>query len=145
MRTGSILPLIFAVVLAIVLAPVVGADGGGRPFRLALTGAAERPGPGDPDGTGTAVLRLNPGQGEVCYEYTTSGLVPLAAAHIHVAPVTEPGPVVIPLPPTSETGGSGCVTASRALILEIVRNPQNYYFNVHTSEFPAGALRAQLG
>jgi hypothetical protein len=145
MRTRLVLAVVFAAVLAVLLAPVVGADGGGRPFRLVLTGAAERPGPGDPDGTGTAFLRLNPGQGEVCYEYTTSGLARLAAAHIHVAPVTEPGPVVIPLPPTSDTGGSGCVSASRALILDIIRNPQNYYFNVHTGEFPAGAMRAQLG
>ena len=32
---------------------------GGRPFEVTLTGAAEVPGPGDPDGTGTATLSLN--------------------------------------------------------------------------------------
>ena len=33
------------------------ADDGGRPINVAMTGAAERPGPGDPDGTG---LRQRP-------------------------------------------------------------------------------------
>src|SRR5688572_17775666 len=37
---------------------------GGRPFTATLTGAAEVPGPGDPDGSGTATLRFNPGLGE---------------------------------------------------------------------------------
>jgi hypothetical protein len=141
----SVLLVVPLVALTLALAPMVGADGGGRPFHLTLTGAAERPGPGDPDGAGTASLTLNPGQAEVCYEYSVTGLAPLAAAHIHVAPVTSPGPVVIPLPPTSATGGSGCVSASRDLLIEIIQNPENYYFNVHTAEFPAGALRAQLG
>ena len=67
-----------------------------------MTGAAEAPGPGDPDGSGTALLRLDPGQEEICYELTVSNIAPATAAHIHVAPVGEPGPVVVPLvPPTS--------------------------------------------
>ena len=43
------------------------AEDGGRPITVQMTGAAERPGPGDPDGTGTATFRINPGQSEVCY------------------------------------------------------------------------------
>ncbi len=43
---------------------------GGRPITIRLTGAAEVPGPGDPDGTGTARLTLNPGKNQVCYELT---------------------------------------------------------------------------
>jgi len=142
---GSILVLVALVALALVAAPFASADDGGRPFNLTLTGDAERPGPGDPDGTGTAHLRLNPGQGEVCYEYSVSDVAPLTAAHIHRAPVTDPGPVVIPTPKTSDTGGVGCVSADRELILEIIRNPAGFYFNVHNADFPAGALRAQLG
>ncbi|MCA1850177.1 MAG: CHRD domain-containing protein, partial [Acidobacteria bacterium] len=41
---------------------------GGRRLTATLTGAAEVPGPGDPDGTGTAVITLNQGQNEVCFE-----------------------------------------------------------------------------
>jgi hypothetical protein len=37
------------------------------------------------------------------------------------------------------------VSADQDLIKAITKNPENYYFNVHNAEFPAGALRAQLG
>jgi hypothetical protein len=146
MRVRSIL-LPFAVVLALTLSTLLAATASAtQVFHLTLTGAAEAPGPGDPDGTGTATLSFNRGQGEVCYDYTVSGVAPLTAAHIHVAPAGSPGPVVIPLPPnTAGDGGSGCVAADRELIKAITKDPAAYYFNVHNADFPAGALRAQLG
>ena len=52
------------------LAKIGEADTGGRPLTASLTGAAEVPGPGDPDGTGTALITLNQGQNEVCFELT---------------------------------------------------------------------------
>lgn len=146
MRVRSIL-VSAAVIAALVLSTVVAGSvaAGGRPFNLTLTGAAERPNPGDPDGTGTASILINPGQSEVCYDYSVSGVqLPLLAAHIHVAPATAAGPVVIPLPPTRPDGGTGCVSADRSLLVAILVNPENYYFNVHNAEFPAGALRSQL-
>ena len=42
----------------------------------------------------------NYGQGTVCWENSVSGItLPASAAHIHEAPVTAPGPVVVPLFP----------------------------------------------
>jgi CHRD domain len=134
--------LAFAVASVLVVAG--SALAGGRPISVDLTGAAEAPGPGDPDGSGSVSLTFNAGTGMVCYDYTVTGVVPLTAAHIHVAPAGSPGPVVIATPPTSPTGGSGCVTADRDLIVAILRNPSGYYFNVHNAEYPAGALRGQL-
>jgi hypothetical protein len=29
--------------------------------------------------------------------------------------------------------------------MELIRNPEDYYINVHNAEFPGGALRGQLG
>ncbi len=133
-----------ALALATALVLAGSAMAGGRPISAVLTGAAEAPGPGDPDGSGTVSLTFNPGTGDVCYDFSVAGVAPLTAAHIHVAPAGSPGPVVIPLPPTNATGGSGCVTADRDLIVAIVRNPAAYYFNVHNAEFPPGALRGQL-
>lgn len=117
---------------------------GGRPVMTELLGANERPNPGDPDGSGSAWVSLNPGTGEVCYAYSVSNVAPLAAAHIHRATADVAGPVVIPLPATSATGGSGCVTADRGLLMEILKDPAGFYVNVHNADFPAGALRGQL-
>ena len=36
-------------------------------LRATLTGLQEVPGPGDPDGSGTAVVRVNPAGGQVCW------------------------------------------------------------------------------
>ena len=136
--------LAVVLVTAVALVPIVGADNGGRPFTTTLTGAAEVPGPGDPDGTGTAKLWLNPGQGEVCYELSVSGISPAFAAHVHIAPAGIAGPVVIPLAAPTNGSSSACASASRELVLAIIQNPENYYVNVHNVDFPAGALRGQL-
>jgi len=119
-------------------------DQGGRLLVAAMTGADEAPGPGDPDGTGTARFTLNPGQGEICYVLSVSGIGPATAAHIHVAPPGSPGPVVVPLAAPTSGSSEGCATASRELILDILRAPEAYYVNVHNADFPPGAVRGQL-
>jgi hypothetical protein len=119
---------------------------GGRPFSTELTGAAEVAG-GDPDGSGTAMLTLNPGLQQVCWEISVSGVAPIVAAHIHKAAVGVAGPVVVPLfPPLPDADGfsTGCIHAERNLILDIIQNPEEYYVNVHNADFPSGALRGQL-
>lgn len=117
---------------------------GGRPLETGLTGAAEVPGPGDPDGSGTARLTLNPGQGEICFELTVANIEPATAAHIHEAPAGSAGPVVVGL--TAPTTGTSrdCLAVDRELIQEIMADPSAYYVNVHNSPFPAGAVRGQL-
>lgn len=119
---------------------------GGRTFTTTLTGAAEAPGPGDPDGSGTATITLNPGQEQVCWEIQVADItLPATAAHIHEAPVGEPGPVVVPLSAPDASGfASGCTSADREEIMEIIQHPEEYYVNVHNVDFPAGALRGQL-
>lgn len=119
---------------------------GGRGFATMLTGAAEKPGPGDPDGSGTARLSINVGVGEVCFQLSvTDILLPATGAHIHVGDVMSPGPVVVGLVAPDETGtSSGCVGASPDLLKQIVANPAGYYVNVHSTDFLAGAVRGQL-
>lgn len=118
---------------------------GGRPFTTSLTGAAEVnaqgvPNQGDPDGSGAASVRINAGLREVCWTITASGVDPITAAHIHVAPPTAPGPIVVPLNPYS----GGCTIIDRELALAIITSPGGYYVNVHNATYPAGALRGQL-
>ena len=116
-------------------------------FTLTMTGADERPGPGDPDGSGTAFITINRGLGEVCWEIEVTDItLSSIGAHIHIAPVTDPGPIVVHLTAPDATGmSSGCTTVDPALAKAIAKDPAAYYVNVHTTDFPGGALRAQLG
>lgn len=100
---------------------------------------------GDPDGSGTEPLRRNPGGEDICFELRVSNIQLLAiGAHIHRAPAGIAGPIIVPLPsPTGEVT-TGCVSAERDLIREIMSNPAQFYVNVHTVPFPGGAVRGQL-
>lgn len=140
----SVLLLLLVGLLTVGIAATAAAANGGRPLGATMTGADEAPGPGDPDGTGTAMFTLNHGQGEVCYWLSVEGIAPATAAHIHIAPAGSPGPVVVPLAPPTDGSSSGCASVDRELIKAIMQSPGDYYVNVHNAEFPAGAVRGQL-
>ena len=134
----------FAASAALIAGAATAADGG-RKLQTNLTGAAEVPGPGDPDGRGTARITVNPGQKQVCYKLSVSNIAPATMAHIHEAAPTAAGPVVVTLRAPNASGtSSGCVTVTRELALEILKDPRDYYVNVHNAAFPAGAVRGQL-
>src|SRR5688572_13323400 len=99
-RSRLILPLlVLSVLAALLVAPAASAQPTTDTafLRIFLTGDQEAPGPGDPDGFGIAGVRVNATTGEICYLAVGVGIEPATAAHIHVAPVGEPGPVVLPL------------------------------------------------
>jgi hypothetical protein len=149
-----LLSVVLATLVALALAGAAsaakleGADHGGRPLSTTLTGAAEVPGPGDPNGSGTATITINPGQGEVCWEITAQDIrLPATAAHIHegAAGTAPPNNVVVTLTPPDASGfSSGCAVVSGELAKAILKNPENYYVNVHTTDFGSGAIRGQL-
>jgi CHRD domain len=123
---------------------VLSPTSGGRPFAVAMTGTAETPA-GDPVATGTAIFRLRAGQGQVCYQIAVKNLAPAVAAHIHRGGAGTAGPVVIPLnTPNAAGASSGCAPAARPLVKAILATPASFYANVHTAEFPGGAVRGQL-
>ena len=102
--------------------------------------------------TGTALIRLNPAEGLVCFKLVvTNAGQPVVAAHIHRGAAAVAGPVVIPLATPTATAANanvqqskGCVSADVALIREIARSPAQFYVNAHTKEFPGGVVRGQL-
>lgn len=130
-------------------AGVVGADESGRRLSATLTGAAEVPGPGDPDASGTASITLNQGQNKVCFDVSWADIDgTVFASHIHVGTADVAGPVVVTLF-TGSFGGtdavSGCAEdVDRDLMKAIRQDPSGYYVNVHSDVFPAGAVRGQL-
>jgi hypothetical protein len=160
MRTGSRvsgrLLAVVAMVAGLVVAPLgagpAAASGldhdssGGRTLVTTLTGAQEAPGPGDPGGFGLAVFRINPGQERICYVLTAVGLdSTVVAAHIHRAPPGVPGAIVLPLEAPVGGFSAACADVERALATEIATHPGDFYVNVHTETFRAGAIRGQLG
>ena len=145
MRRRVMLMLLMVVAFAAVAVMLAGGSSAdGRPFTVAMTGPQEAPVSGDPDGSGIASFTLNQGVGEICFRLEVFDIEPATAAHIHLAPPGEPGPVVVPL--TAPTGGSssGCVDVAEDLIKAIRQDPEAYYVNVHNADFPGGAVRGQL-
>ena len=78
--------------------------------------------------------------------------------HIHNGLAGANGPVTIDTrlngsPILFGTGGTGNITrlvtvgsgTGLATLNSLLLNPQNHYVNIHTSQFPGGATRAQLG
>jgi hypothetical protein len=111
-----------------------------------LSGAKEVGG-GDPDGVGTASGTLVEPD-TLCYALTVKGIADPIAAHIHVGRRGVNGPIVIPLTPPADGDpgtSAACVSGiSPELMQELAVHPGKYYWNVHTPEYPGGAIRGQL-
>jgi hypothetical protein len=112
-------------------------------------GTDGRKGAGDPDGRGgfTALIANN----QVCFGLTVDNIAPPVAAHIHRGRPSQNGPIVVtltPLPGSGDPGASGgCVPpdgGNTAVLDEILKHPNRFYANVHTGDFPGGAIRGQL-
>ena len=112
----------------------------GQSYTASLSGAAEVPGPGDVDGTGFAVVTID--GTNLRYNVWTQNIGAATGAHIHAAAAGVAGDVFIPLDANALPNGSTTITAAQAAAIKA--NPSGFYVNVHTAEFPAGAVRGQL-
>lgn len=113
-------------------------------FSAKLSGDNEVGG-GDPDGSGTAAVKMR--GTEVCYDLKWTG-VDVTMAHIHKGAAGANGDVVVNFfaneSPLDANSKSGCVEAKASVVKAIIANPSKYYVNVHSPEFPKGAIRGQL-
>lgn len=115
-------------------------------------GDAEVPDPGDPDGSGAAEVKVYVKKEKLCFTLVVLDItLPTAAAHIHVGAAGEAGPIAVTLKAPAEVAGTGIGLATgcvkqldRSVLRDIKANPGDYYVNVHTSDFPGGAVRGQL-
>jgi hypothetical protein len=115
-----------------------------------LTGKAEVPGPGSPNGKAEINVFAKPTQEKLCYDFEVKKLDEMTAGHIHKGDSETAGPVKVTLF-EDETGlagtGSyeGCVKNVKAKLLKkIAAAPEKFYVNLHTLDYPDGAIRGQL-
>lgn len=110
---------------------------------LNLTGDAEVPGPGDSDGSGLATIEFH--EDSLTYTIQVENVANPTAAHIHSGSALQPGPIVVDLDVMFQNGiATGTVPLDSATRQMILTNLEEFYLNVHSAEFPAGAVRAQL-
>ncbi|MFG1707155.1 CHRD domain-containing protein [Nonomuraea sp. M3C6] len=116
-----------------------------------LSGKNEVPAPGvkvgDKNGSAIAVFRIHGKQ--VDYAIRWQKVAAPTAFHIHQGKAGKNGDVKIPFfgeaLPGNLSAVKGTVTVKDSGLLRgISSNPKGWYANLHTSEFPGGAVRAQL-
>ena len=154
MRTWSLRMAILGLIAAIALvgSAIAKPKSTDKPLFASMSGKKEisatgQKRAGDLDGVGSFSAVIRKASNEFCYGLTVQGISAPVAAHIHKAKRNKNGPIVIPLtPPSSGDPGtsSDCVTADAALLRDIRKHPNRYYANVHTGDFPGGAVRGQL-
>ena len=108
-------------------------------YFAALLGANEV-GAGDPDGFGTALVSIDNVANTVSWAFLVNNIASLTGAHIHQASAGVNGNVKVDF--SASLSGSNLFDVDLALI-----NPGNaagFYVNLHTGQFPGGAIRGQL-
>jgi uncharacterized protein (DUF2147 family) len=139
MRFRSVVAVAVGMLAALALVAAAVAADQKNSLHATLSGKVEVP-KGDPDGRGTAEVKITGAQ--VCWELTTSRIGTPNAAHLHKGGPGKAGPVVVPFGKTYRS--KGCATTTMAIAGAIKRNPAAYYVNVHNAKYPAGAIRGQL-
>jgi hypothetical protein len=110
---------------------------------------------GDRNGSGTAELTVDLGSGMVCYDITVTKIGEptepaggIGNAHIHS--YAQNGAIAVDLETQfvavarDTYQAKDCVTATRRVLLDILLHPEQYYVNVHTVNFPDGAVQGDL-
>jgi hypothetical protein len=115
--------------------------------RNEVRGAPGSPAVGDPDGKAVELLRIQGNQ--VSFALKWQGISAPTAGHIHLGATGTNGAVEIPFfgsaVPGNLTAAVGKVTVGDVALLNSIKsNPAGFYANIHTAEFPGGAVRGQL-
>jgi MYXO-CTERM domain-containing protein len=116
-------------------------------FNVTLSGPQEvTPQGGDPDGFATGTVTLNRATNTATWNLVYGNIDTVTDSHIHIGAFGVGGSVVIPFGPGNTAGTPNTLsgTTTDPDVTAAFDNPANYYVNIHTSAFPAGAVRGQL-
>jgi hypothetical protein len=106
-----------------------------------------KPPVGDPNGHATGLIRVQGNR--ITFAFSWEGISAPTLGHIHQGVAGVNGDVKVPLfatpMPEGVTAAAGVLTVSDPAIADALRaNPSGFYLNLHTKEFPGGAVRGQL-
>lgn len=121
----------------------------GQTLGAVLTPSQETPAPTTIAGFGNATVTFDSTRQNITVTITVSNLgSPINNFHIHEGAPGVQGPVIINLIGLGGTFVNGTMTGTFPVAADVagrmVLNPNNFYVNVHTAQFPIGAIRGQL-
>lgn len=111
---------------------------------VTLTGLNEVGGFGDPDGAGIFKYSADANESRLCYELTFSNIDNVSGVVIGFGSKDVSGSVIMKLETLPTEKSEGCFPLDGNRIADLTKNPENYFVNVLSSEFPNGAIRGQL-
>jgi hypothetical protein len=101
---------------------------------------------GDPNGQAVTYLRIRGNQ--VSFAINWKNIAAPTAGHIHAGVNGQNGGVKVgffgALPSTARAVTGSVTVADEALLESLKTNPESFYCNLHTAEFPGGAVRGQF-
>ncbi len=147
-RKGLTAAIVGVISIALAVGAVGGALAANSTVSAKLSGKAEVPGPGEDAGSGEADLTLKKKKKKISFNISFEGIENPVAGHIHKGTKKVAGPIKVTLfdEPAGVTSStvSGTVNAKKKLIKKIKNDPNGWYVNLHTPDFPDGAIRGQL-
>lgn len=149
---------------AAVLSPLAGMASAGHENEILsakLRGKHEVGKKGDKNGRGeVTIFGVDGDDKTLCYVLNVDKVKRSAkglAAHIHAGKKGKNGDVVVNLAAPGDGDAADCLTEGEknpttgadvfptgAKVADILAKPKNFYVNVHTTQFPDGAIRGQL-
>lgn len=134
------------------------------PFRAILSNANEVPPTTAASGGATVLLHvvrdasgaITSGSADAIVSYKFPGAATITAMHIHQAPAGVNGAIILPwtIVRLDDSTGVGAIPMAQTnfpsaavsldIVNQILANPAGFYFNVHTTDAPGGAMRGQL-
>jgi hypothetical protein len=134
--------------IAFTVISLIAATGSAQTLGAVLTGSQEVPARAVP-GFGNATVTFDATRQNVLVTITATNLgSAINNFHIHEAPAGTNGPIVLDIIGLGGTFTNGTMTGTfpigAAVAQRMLQNPSGFYVNVHTTQFPGGAVRGQL-